>query len=345
MLCPTGQLWSPGCNENGCGSTVSMAPALKMLSTRHIRLSWALQVSHPPPPPLCFALRTPALLCHIHSAGLKIDPTDHHAGSDITQPVPGLAPWLQDAPVAAQVYARHMRSVCQQRASVDGSIAFRCHHEIPGLLRGRRSRIANLKAAIASPATRPGLATVLQRALTTEELRLESDAEVLRPFSDAAQLPPPPIVELLEECDDNLWDAERPVPGSLEAEYVAEEEAAAHEAAHEPLIEAEASAVDSGSLGLMAAAPNADDDDDVPDVLACHCSYPFPRFNNVGTLEEACSEDLPPNHAIVKVTVHGLSEVLYRNDFQSLLSGNWLLSGPINLQLVMLQVSSSLQLP
>jgi hypothetical protein len=43
--------------------------------------------------------------------------------------------------------------------------------------------------------------------------------------------------------------------------------------------------------------------------------------------------------------VHGLSEVLYRNDFQSLLSGNWILSGPINLQLVMLQVSSSLQLP
>ena len=183
------------------------------------------------------------------------------------------------------------------------------------------------------------MATVLRRVLSAEEQRLECDAKVLRPFCNAAQLPPPPDIELLEECDDNL--SEHPEPGSLEADFAADEAAACEAAPHEPLIEAEASACDGAPRGLVAVAPIADDGEDVPDVLARHCSYPSPRFIRVGTLQEACSDDLPPNHAIVKVTVQGLSEVLYRNDFQSLLAGNWLTSGPINLQLIMLQVSTA----
>ena len=254
-------------------------------------------------------------------------------------PVPGSVPWLQDEPVAAQVYARHISSICRQLECVRGAMGLRCHHEFPALLRGREHRIANLQAAIAQPPADalPGTVAILQRTLRAEQRRLESDTAVLQPFADAANLPPPPAAGLLEEGDDNLSDSEEPEPGSLAADFAADE-ALAREEACEPLIADEESLADAPPLLPVAGVMQGEAGQGVQDILADRCGYPLSNFVFAATLEEACAEDLDANQAVVKKTVRGVSEVLTRADFQSLLPGCWLTTGPVNFHTVLLQV-------
>ena len=276
---------------------------------------------------------------HIAHAWGDVTQSGACVGSMDGQPVPGRVPWLQDEPVAAQVYARHISSIRRQLQCVRGAIGLRCHHEIPGLLRGRRRRIENLQAAIAQPLATalPGTLAVLRRALDAEQSRLECDTALLQPFANATNLPPPPAVELLEEGDENLFISEQPEPGSLAADFAADKAVAQAEAC-EPLIADEASLADAPPLNLLPGVMHGEAGQAPQDILAIHCAYPQPNCITVETLEEACSDVLPGEQAIVKLTVGGVSEVLTRDDFLSLLPGSWLTTGPINFQSIMLQV-------
>lgn len=262
------------------------------------------------------------------------------AGSNDAEPVPGRVPWLQNEPLAAQVYARYIGGLKRQLECVRGAIGMRCHHEMPGLLRGRRQRIANLQAATAELAE-PGKVAILRRALAAEQRRLERDTVVLQPFSNADDLPPPPAVQLLEEGDDNVLSGEEPEPGSLAADFAVDETAAREEAC-EALISDEASLFEGPPLEPMPGVMHGDAGQGAQDILAVHSAYPVPAFVNAATLEEAWSEDLPGGHPVVKWTVRGVSEVLTREDFRSLLPNCWLTTGPINLHTILLQVCFSI---
>jgi hypothetical protein len=105
--------------------------------------------------------------------------------------VPGLAPWLQEAPVAAQVHARYLRDIRRQLAMISDERDFRIEHEVPALRAGRRRVLANLqRAQMAATATCDyGRAAVLQRAARRAEALILSDAQALGRLDAAAGIP------------------------------------------------------------------------------------------------------------------------------------------------------------
>ena len=107
--------------------------------------------------------------------------------------VPGLAPWLQEAPVAAQVHARYLRDIRRQLELASDERDFRIEHEVPALQAGRAVVLANLQRAQreAAAAQDAGRATVLQRASQRAEALRKADALVLAGLPSVAGIPDP----------------------------------------------------------------------------------------------------------------------------------------------------------
>lgn len=107
--------------------------------------------------------------------------------------IPGAAPWLQEAPLAAIARARHRTFLRRELALATEDRLARIQHEAPALLRGRAKRAARLKAAAGLPALGVGQQYVLSREGDAEQQRLARDRDILAPLlarsaQDRAQL-------------------------------------------------------------------------------------------------------------------------------------------------------------
>ena len=112
-------------------------------------------------------------------------PTRIHADApqllDEQARVPGLAPWLQEAPIAAQVHARYLRDLRRQLELASDERDFRIEHEVPALQAGRKAALSNLQKAhrAAAAAEDNGRSIVLQRAVRRAQALIEQDAQAL----------------------------------------------------------------------------------------------------------------------------------------------------------------------
>lgn len=158
--------------------------------------------------------------------------------------MPGLAPWLQEAPVAAQVHARYLRDVRRQLTLVSDERDFRIEHEVPALRAGRRAVLANLRKAhhAAEAAHDSGRACVLQAATRRTAKLIAHDERTLERLNGAAGIPVRHTAHTVEsgmcsdedgasEAGDNGvpldWPDLAPDMRSAQRQHAEEEEAAA----------------------------------------------------------------------------------------------------------------------
>ena len=165
--------------------------------------------------------------------------------------VPGLAPWLQEAPLAAQVHARYLRDVRRQLTLVSDERDFRIDHEVPALRAGRRTVLANLQRAhlAAEAAHDRGRACVMQHAIRRTQRLIAHDERTLERLDAAAAVPARHAADGLEAGmgSDEDWASEAGSNGgTLELQELepdmrsalrqrAEEEEAAAAAPFEPV--------------------------------------------------------------------------------------------------------------
>lgn len=256
--------------------------------------------------------------------------------------MPGLAPWLQEAPVTAQVHARHRAGVQRQIELLSAEVDFRVEHELPALLRGRQRVVRNLRQAVTrlEAAGHAGV-TLLRNDLASAVAQLAADEATVKTALAASREAVSISAVAGDACSvgasaasEEEWaEAQADLATTREAlELLASEEAAAIASLpHEPL-EADAGGVSAGTEpGIVRDAAAADYDifprDGAPRNLCL-----------VEGLEEAQSGELH-SETVVITSEAGISEHLFGEDFRSLLPGCLLTSPVVNVHTVLLQVS------
>ena len=279
--------------------------------------------------------------------------------SPATARVPGLAPWLQEAPLQAQVHARHRASIARQIDLVGGEIDFRLEHEVPALLAGRKARVEQLQAAAdaAAAAGDLGRALLFQDETATAAAQSRSDVALLDGFaahvraantgvaqSSFDDLESAASAEDSEPADEFADDEDDPSTRAA-LQLLAEQEADAIAALpHEPLQEDEggllAQDIAPGGEATEAGAnaqqpPHHGDDMDIflqPAADRTLCV--------VGTLDLACADDLHSEILLI-VSECSISELLIGQDFKSLRPKTLITSAVLNVHTVLLQVLPS----
>lgn len=264
--------------------------------------------------------------------------------------VPGLAPWLQEAPIEAQMLARHRAALTRQISLVSGEIDFRVEHEVPALLAGRRARIQRLEKAVhaADAAGDAGRSLLFSDHLAAASAQLHDDQAVLAGISAQQHIDARAAAALDATDDESVasagseqhWDDSDDPMMRAAMELMAEQEADARAAVpHEPLQEDEGGLIadDSGSTGdahdrpAHARDPCGDDMDLFP-IAGAHRTLCL-----VDSLDAACALE-HRSTVLLAVSERGIMEQLCGEDFQSLRPEQLITSAVLNAQTVLVQV-------
>lgn len=105
--------------------------------------------------------------------------------------MPGIAPWLQEAPLKEQVHARYLKDIRRQLVLVSDDIDLRLEHEVPALRAGRALQLDNLGRArdAAAASGHAGRAYVLQLAVRRTQQLSEHEAKVLARVDNLSGVP------------------------------------------------------------------------------------------------------------------------------------------------------------